>query len=243
MTQLVYIDNGRPVTDSLTVAEVFEKSHDKVLRDIRELNCSPEFRLANFGESTYTNSQGRPTPKYMLTEQGFALLAMGYTGPRAMEFKERYISEFDRMRQQLQPASVEDLIIMQAQAMKDMRQRVDVLENRTNKAAATVKTIQETFLQRDDDWRAKINGLLNGAASRSGGQYRDLRKLSYDLLEQRARCDLGRRLTNLRERLEEQGATKTKINETNKLDVIEAEPRLKEIYTTIVKELSIGTIS
>lgn len=102
MNQLVFIENGRAVTDSLTVAEVFEKAHDKVLRDIRGLGCSDEFRLSNFGESVYVNGQGREMPKYLITEKGFTLLAMGYTGQKAMEFKERYIAEFDRMRQQLQ---------------------------------------------------------------------------------------------------------------------------------------------
>ncbi|WP_169794186.1 phage regulatory protein/antirepressor Ant [Alicyclobacillus shizuokensis] len=102
MNQLVFVVNDRPVTDSLTVATVFGKTHDKVLRDIRELGCSEQFRLSNFGESSYTNKQGREMPKYIMTEQGFTLLVMGYTGPRAMEFKERYIAEFERMRKELQ---------------------------------------------------------------------------------------------------------------------------------------------
>lgn len=243
MNQLVFIDNGQPVTDSLMVAEVFGKEHDKVLRDIRELECSPEFSLANFGESTYTNDRGRQYPRYIITQDGFSFLVMGYTGKEAAQFKENYISEFSRMRQQLQPSSIEDLIIMQAQAMKDMRQRVDTLEVRTNKAAETVKEIRDTFLLRDEDWRDKINGLLNGATRRRGNSHKEMRTLSYQILEDRAHCDLNRRLTNLKDRLRESGATKTKVEDANRLDVIEGEPRLKEIYTTIVKELSIGAMN
>lgn len=97
--KLVFIENNRPVTDSLMVSETFSKSHDKVLRDIRELGCSEEFRLANFGESSYVNGQGRETPKFILTEQGFTMLVMGYTGKRAFEFKEKYIAEFHQMRE------------------------------------------------------------------------------------------------------------------------------------------------
>ncbi|MNI93418.1 hypothetical protein D3C73_1513690 [compost metagenome] len=63
------------------------------------------------------------------------------------------------------------------------------------------------------------------------------------MLEDRAVCKLDRRLTNLKDRLRESGATKTKVDDANRLDVIEAEPRLKEIYTTIVKELSIGAMN
>ncbi|OAB30210.1 hypothetical protein PMSD_20710 [Paenibacillus macquariensis subsp. defensor] len=63
----------------MTVSEVFKKDHDKVMRDIRELECSEEFSLANFGESTYANDRGREYPKYFITQDGFSFLAMGYT--------------------------------------------------------------------------------------------------------------------------------------------------------------------
>lgn len=60
MSNLVFIKGKEVVTDSRTVAKVFGKSHDKVLRDVRELECSEEFSLANFGESTYTKSDKIP---------------------------------------------------------------------------------------------------------------------------------------------------------------------------------------
>ncbi|CAM4272461.1 BRO family protein [Paenibacillus xylanexedens] len=104
-----------------------------------------------------------------------------------------------------------------------------------------VTTIQETILQRDDNWRQKITGMLNGAAQRFGG-HQEIRKESYSRLEERAHCKLNTRLANLKDRLEESGATKTKIEKANRLDVIEADPKLKEIYSTIVKELSIGAL-
>lgn len=52
MENLVFIENNKVVTDSLTIAGVFGKEHNKVLRDIRELECSEQFRLSNFGQST-----------------------------------------------------------------------------------------------------------------------------------------------------------------------------------------------
>ncbi|MEC0173019.1 hypothetical protein [Paenibacillus graminis] len=54
---------------------------------------------------------------------------------------------------------------------------------------------------------------------------------------------MDRRLTFLKDRLRESGATKSKVEEANRMDVIEADPKLKEIYTTIVKELSIGAMN
>lgn len=101
MSQLVFIENNRPVTDSLTVAEVFGKNHKDVLRDIRNLDCSEEFNQRNFAQIEYQDSQNRTYQKYLMTQDGFTFLVMGYTGKEAARFKEMYINEFNRMREQL----------------------------------------------------------------------------------------------------------------------------------------------
>lgn len=105
MNQLVFIENDRVVTDSLNVARVFEKEHPKVKRDIRELECSTEFNTANFGCIEYRDSRGRQQEKFIITQDGFSFLVMGYTGKQAAIFKERYISEFNRMKNELQERS------------------------------------------------------------------------------------------------------------------------------------------
>lgn len=81
----------KTVVSSLDVANTFGKRHDNVLKDIRELGCSEEFRLLNFEESKYLNEQKHKQPMYYLTRDGFTLLVMGYTGETAMKFKEAYI--------------------------------------------------------------------------------------------------------------------------------------------------------
>ena len=83
--------------DSLFVAQAFEKRHDNVLKDIRELDCSDKFRLLNFEESSYRNAQGKKQPAYCMTRDGFVFLAMGYRGKKAAEFKELYIRRFNEM--------------------------------------------------------------------------------------------------------------------------------------------------
>lgn len=95
------------VVTSLDIAETFEKRHDNVLKDIRELKCSDEFRLLNFEESTYTNSQNKKQPMYYLTRDGFTILTMGYGGEKAMKFKEAYIRQFNAMEATLQGKLIE----------------------------------------------------------------------------------------------------------------------------------------
>ena len=83
--------------DSRYVAQFFEKEHKNVIRDIRELDCSDNFRLLNFEQSTYVNEQGHKQPCYIMTRDGFVFLAMGYRGKKAAQFKELYIRRFNEM--------------------------------------------------------------------------------------------------------------------------------------------------
>lgn len=101
----VFADQGGVArVDSLFVAATFEKQHYNVLRDIGRITASnsglsPEFIALNFEGNTYRDARGRKLPRYLLTRDGFTMLVMGYTGPKAMHFKELYIQRFNEMEQ------------------------------------------------------------------------------------------------------------------------------------------------
>ena len=97
----IIIENNRPVVSSRKVAEIFEKEHRRVLQDIRELSCGDDFRLHNFVQSSYINSQDKEQPEYLMTRDGFTLLAMGFTGSKAMQWKIKYIEAFNKMEAEL----------------------------------------------------------------------------------------------------------------------------------------------
>ena len=107
------IDNGQAVTTSLAVANFFSKRHDDVLKKIRTLDCSPEFCARNFAETSISvnqpNGGTRKLPCYQITRDGFAFLAMGFTGKRAARFKEAYINAFNQMEKLLsKPSTLSD---------------------------------------------------------------------------------------------------------------------------------------
>ena len=125
--------------------------------------------------------------------------------------------------------------------LEQMEMKRQIVENTEKVEAAqnTLTVIKETFIKRDDDWRKWAKKLFDSAVESSGTEdYQTMRRETYELLEGRARCDLNARLANLRKRLEQAGATKTHINQMSKLDVIESDCRLKEIYTAVLKELA-----
>jgi len=83
-------DGVNVYTDSLTVAKVFNKRHDHVLRDIRV-----EIGELNIEVSHYYGLQGLKHKLYYLTKEQFTLLVMGYTGAKAKAWKIEYISAFN----------------------------------------------------------------------------------------------------------------------------------------------------
>lgn len=110
MKQLIPMDTYGVFTDthdtarvnSLFVAKFFEKEHKNVLRDISQITdpksgLSEEFSRLNFEPSKYTDERGKKQPCFEMTRDGFTLLAMGYTGAKAMKFKELYIRRFNEM--------------------------------------------------------------------------------------------------------------------------------------------------
>lgn len=94
---VVHVHRNQVTTSSLDVAEYFGKQHKDVLKAIQNLECSDEFSRRNFAPIFYKDSYGRKQPAYEMTKDGFAFLAMGFTGKKAAEFKERYINAFNRM--------------------------------------------------------------------------------------------------------------------------------------------------
>ena len=111
--------NGHPTTLSTQVAEYFGKNHQHVTRDIRNLieKC-PDLGVSNFGQTTYKDSQGKKQPCYRMDRKGFVLLAMGFTGEKALQFKIAYIDAFDEMERQLLKKE-KNIIVSMVNALPD----------------------------------------------------------------------------------------------------------------------------
>lgn len=175
MNKLVFIENGKTVTDSLTIAEVFGKEHKNVIRDIENLECSEEFNRLNFERISYQDSMNREKPKYIITQDGFSFLVMGYTGKEAARFKEMYISEFNRMREQIKSGvpmlTPNEAMAIALQQTAEMMTKVPVLENRIDQVEQKVD--EQVTLQSGEQRRVqkaisqKVYGLESDSEERS----------------------------------------------------------------------------
>lgn len=100
---LVTLHGGRPVTNTLVIADKFGKQHKDILKAVSAImaDCPEEFSQRNFAPATYPDAQGKPRPMYELTEKAFALVAMGFTGQRFTVWKIAFLEEFERRGREL----------------------------------------------------------------------------------------------------------------------------------------------
>ena len=108
INELVFVgNNGQAVTNSVKVAEKFGKEHKHVLESIRKLMTAENSAvLQMFEEGTYVNEQNKTQPMYLMNRDGFTLLAMGFTGTKAMEFKIDYINAFNKMESKIKKSLI-----------------------------------------------------------------------------------------------------------------------------------------
>lgn len=126
--------NGEPVASSRQIAESFGKEHKNVIQSIENLAAENSAAKSMFHETTFEN-RGKQYPMYMMNRDGFTLLAMGFTGKAALEWKLKYIAAFNAMEKKLATPQMPKLSKeLQALFLLDDRtqrqeQRITALEN------------------------------------------------------------------------------------------------------------------
>lgn len=101
MESLVEIRNNQVVVSSRQVAEKFGKFHKDVLENIRNILVA-ENSATKFYQETTHEYRGQKFPEYLMNRDGFTLLAMGFTGKDALQWKMKYIAAFNEMERKLQ---------------------------------------------------------------------------------------------------------------------------------------------
>lgn len=239
MSNLVIMKNQQAVTSSLQVAEVFEKEHKNVLRDISTLDLDRLNFEQMFLEGTEPDSYGRNRKVIYMNRDGFTLLAMGFTGKKALEFKLKYIEAFNQMEAQIKIDTKN--LSPELQMFKGLFDSLAKQELATNQLDKKVDSISKIVALSTTDWRKDSRALINKIAQTQGGYgaYKEIQSAIYTELERRGKVNLKTRQTNKRRRMADEGVCKSTRDKLSKLDVINDDNKLIEIYTAIVKEFAI----
>ena len=105
--QIITIDNknlvrayrNKVLTDSLLVAEKFRKKHKNVIQKIEDLMIIDDYNGLNFQPVEYTDLKGENRKMYQMDRKSFAVLAMGFTGKKALQWKIKFVGAFEAMEE------------------------------------------------------------------------------------------------------------------------------------------------
>ena len=170
---LVAVENEHAVTTSLIVAEVFGKQHKDVLKAVKSLDCSEDFRERNFAPSKIAYQNGnikKQLPMYYITRDGFMFLVMGFTGKTAAKWKEAYIKAFNEMEAKIRAEQMAKAI--EEHDRKEAEEYDHLLKREDREEAEVDRRVEELARQRTEEARAKAeaqaraNDQGNGEAMR-----------------------------------------------------------------------------
>lgn len=149
-------------TDTLKIAEVFEKNHHNVLRLISRLPKDDFFRR-NFKENSYLNKQNKSQPYYNLTRDGFSLLVMGFTGEKAYKWKTDYIKAFNLMFQELQATKIKFLEEKGNERYREIYDLRSKLKNERRMSEARYEAISDLKKRLDKNTTPELEELRSRA--------------------------------------------------------------------------------
>lgn len=253
MNELLTIDNaGRPVASSRDIAEHFGKRHDHVVRDIEELLGG----LPNFGETPlffkteYIHPQnGQSYPMYLMTRDGFTLLAMGFTGKSALEWKLKYINAFNQMEAHIKeqsaakPMTLAEQALAQAQILVDHEKQLAELSESVNKLErfndGIVAVLAPTAVS--DGWQEQMNRKVRQYCLDYDLDYRVAFNQLYMTVESSTRSDLTRRVENRRKRILQNGGTRAEADKVTKLSVIANDAALRNAFDLALKNMCVAS--
>lgn len=145
---------GRPLTNSVLVAETFGKKHYHVMDTIKNILNSHEKSGQFFVSSIYIDNSGKENSMFIMNRDGFTLLAMGFTGKKALQFKLDYIDAFNKMEQtikqpQVLPSSIDMIVLKQlVEATQVMATQISQMQVQLNQQYNQLPSISVTSEQR-----------------------------------------------------------------------------------------------
>lgn len=237
--------NNEFYVDSREVAEMVGKEHKHLIRDIENYKSvilqSPNLDPANYFEkSTYIGRNNQSYKHYLLTKKGCDMVANKMTGSKGVLFTAMYVDAFHKMDEHIKQSQLNvPQTPMQALEMMFKVQKNQEQFNQEMKREIT--GIRNIVGIETKNWRNDTNKILSAIAQHLGGgdMHKKVKSEAYTSLEEKGRCNLKVRMQNRKGKMLSNGATKTQINKLSKLDVINDDPRLIEIYISVIKSMAI----
>lgn len=227
-------------SDIKRISENYIRNNERYIHGVHYFKLDGE-DLRKFKESANCGIAANVNYFFLWTKKGALLHAKSLNTDRAWEVYEKLVDTyFNSVESQIDYSRLSpELQMVQALLVSSAK-----LETEVKQLQTTTQAIKDTIMLQPDNWREEINRMLNKISFAIGkNKFQELRRDSYKLLESRAHVDLERRLNNFRGNLFNSGASQTDIKNANKLDIIEHDPKLREIYGKIITEYTVKYVA
>lgn len=194
-------------------------------------------RLRDFAEKHGFITSNRTEHVYLLSERGYFKLLKILEDDTAWDIYDQLVDGYFNMRQALDTSRLSP----ELQMFKGLFDSMAKQELETKRIDHKLDNISEIVGTSTIDWRQGTTHLIQRIAQYQGGgeAYKNVRNGIYAEVDKRAGVSLKTRLTNKRRRMADEGISKSKRDKLNKVDVIQDDKKLIEIYMAIVKEYAI----
>lgn len=194
-------------------------------------------RLRDFAEKHGFITSNRTEHVYLLSERGYFKLLKILEDDTAWNIYDQLVDGYFNMRQALDTSRLSP----ELQMFKGLFDSMAKQELETKRIDHKLDNISEIVGTSTIDWRQGTTRLIQRIAQYQGGgeAYKNVRNGIYAEIDKRAGVSLKTRLTNKRRRMADEGISKSKRDKLNKVDVIQDDKKLIEIYMAIVKEYAI----
>ena len=206
---------GKPMIDSMSVAEHFEKRHADFIRKIESDVAFKDFlNERKIALVEYKDAKGEMRKAYLLDRDAFSYYVMSFTGEKASQWKLAYIKAFNEMEKELlvrnQPMSIEDMIIAQATSVKELKSKVEAVSTKVEAIEAKQKEAEKALTaiepantpSPDKPLRGRINEIVRMYCQTNAVPYDKAWKKLYQEVYYRLHTDLKRRAKNGKSRLD-----------------------------------------
>lgn len=210
-------------------------------RNKEHFELGKDYFVCEAYEAKETYGITAPNGLVVITERGYLLLVKPFSDELSWEVQGQLIDSYFRVRQVVDERLSPETKMLYQMINQIAQSEIQAKEAKelAQKAVETTEHIKEAVQPIFDNWRENINQKFNRIQRNADKPFSELRNEMYQLLEHRAGCDLGTRLRNKKQRMFDSGCTKTAVSKVNKMDIIEEEKKLREIFGKIVSEYEI----
>lgn len=231
--ELLKIENGQATVSSRQVAEHFGKRNVEVMDNIRVIEAeisSVEFSTL-FTKSQYKASNGKYNPEYIMNRDGFCLVAMGFTGKKALQWKLKYIEAFNNMEKQIRMQeqtevnniSIPQVVPMLCKEFMDLEKRISALE----KQPILIKEETEN----------EIKAIVKRISEKTGIWYPKVYEIVYRKMEEKYGHNLDSLLNRQHRKMRKDKVCKTKIDNFRKVNLIQQNKTLFKCFENVAREM------